>query len=158
MHTWYLPPRHIMLALFSDLAEEDMKSDIARALLQNPYCPVQMGKPDRPRVYEDGTLSGFVTDESWLFFKLVGIEPTFLCKPASNRGDGHSFVQLKPVVTSLKVMNDVAERTVKFGRNFGEVITKNEMERQDTLQQVELNQRMYPEATKLCFSETENVI
>ena len=92
MHTWHLPPRHILLALFSDVVEEDMKSDIARALFQHPYCPVQMGKPDRLRVYEDGTLSGFVTGKSWLFFKLVGIEPTFLCKAASARGDDHSFV------------------------------------------------------------------
>ena len=78
--------------MFSDLVEEGMKSDIARTLLQNLYCPAQMGKPDRPRVYEDSTLSSFVTGESWLIFKLVGIEPTFLCKPASTWGDGHSFV------------------------------------------------------------------
>ena len=54
-------------------------------------------------------------------------------------------------------INDAAERTVEFGSNFGEVITKNDIP-QDTLQQVELNPRMYPEATKLCFSETKNVI
>ena len=83
MHTWYLSPRHIPLALFSDLVEEDMKSDIARALLQNPHCPVQMGKSDRPQVYEDSTLSSFVTGESWLIFKLMVIEPTLLCTPAS---------------------------------------------------------------------------
>ena len=51
--------------MFSDLVEEDMKSDIARALLQNLYCPAQMRKLDRPRVYEDSTLSSFVTGESW---------------------------------------------------------------------------------------------
>ena len=69
-----------------------MKSDIARALLQILYCPAQMGKPDRPRVYEDSTLSSFVTGESWLIFKLVEIEPTFLCKPASTWDDDHSIV------------------------------------------------------------------
>ena len=42
MHTWYLSSRHIPLAMFSDLVEEGMKSDIARALLQNLYCPAQM--------------------------------------------------------------------------------------------------------------------
>ena len=41
IHTWFylvlvMSPQHIPLALFSDLVEEDMKSDIARALLQNP--------------------------------------------------------------------------------------------------------------------------
>ena len=97
VHTWFylvlvMSPRHIPLALFSDLAEEDMKSEIARALLQNPCCPVQMGKPDRSRVYEDSTLSSFVTGESWLISKLVGIEPTFLYKSASTWGDDHYFV------------------------------------------------------------------
>ena len=38
------------------------------------------------------------------------------------------------------------------------VITKNEMQRQDILQQVVLNRRIYSDATKLCFSKTENVI
>ena len=70
-------------------------------------------------------LSSFVTGESWLIFKLVGIEPTFLCKPPSTWGDDHSSIQLKPIVTSLKVINDAAERTVKFGSDFGEVTTKN---------------------------------
>ena len=122
MHTWYLSPRHILLALFSDLVEEDMKSDLARALLQNPYCPVQMGKPDLSQVYEGSTLSSFVTGESWLIFKLVGIEATFLCKPASTWGDDHSFVQLKPIETFFKVINNAAEHAIKFGSNFEEVI------------------------------------
>ena len=101
-----------------------------------------MEKPDRPRVYEDSTLSSFVTGESWLIFKLVLIEPTFLCKPASTWGDDHSFVQLKSILTYLKVINDAAELTVKLGNDFGEVITKNEMQKQDILQQEELNRRM----------------
>ena len=116
-----------------------------------------MGKPDQPRVYEDSTLSSFVTGESWLIFKLVGIAPTLFCKPASTWGDDHFFVQLKLIVTSLEVINDAAERTVKFGSDFGEAITKNKMQRQDILL-VELNRRMYSEATKLCFSKTKNVI
>ena len=58
-------------------------------------------------------------------FKPVGIEPTFLCKPASTLGDDHSFIQLKPIVTSLMVINDAAECNVKFGSGFGEVIAKN---------------------------------
>ena len=94
-----------------------------------------MGKPDRPRVYEDSTTSSFVTGKSWLIFKLVGIESTFLCKLASTCGDNHSFIQLKPIVTSLKVINDAAERTVKFGSDFVEIITKNKKQRQDILQQ-----------------------
>ena len=81
-----------------------------------------------------------------------------MCKPASTWGDDHSFVQLKLIVTSLKVINDAVERIVKFGSDFGRVITKNEMQRKDILQQVELNKRMHPEATKLCFSKTKNVI
>ena len=158
MHTWYLSPRCILLSLFSNLVEEDMKSDIARALLQNPYCPVQMGKPDRSRGYEDSTLSSFVTGESWLIFKLVGIEPAVLCKLASTWGDDHSFVQLKPIVTSLKVINAAAERTVKLGSDFKRLSLKIIMQRPGILQQVERNRRMYPEATKLWFLKTKSVI
>ena len=40
IHTWYLSPQNIPLALFSDLVKEDMNSNIARALLENPCSPV----------------------------------------------------------------------------------------------------------------------
>ena len=77
--------------MFSDLVEEDRKSDIARALLQNLYCPAQMGKLTDHEYTKTALLSSFVTGESWLIFKLVGIEPTFLSKLASTRGDDHFF-------------------------------------------------------------------
>jgi len=91
MHTWHLSPRNVPLALFSDLVDESSKSDIANMLMQNPYCSVEMGIPDRPRMYENSTLASFVASEYWLMFKLVKIEPTFLFKPTNTWIYNHSF-------------------------------------------------------------------
>ena len=69
-HTWFVSPRHVPFALFSNMVEVKTKEAIVKALHENPPSPVPMGKPERPRIYEDSTLESFVTSESWLFFKV----------------------------------------------------------------------------------------
>jgi len=89
--------------LFSDLVDESSKSDIANMLMQNPYCSVEMGNPDQPRIYENSTLASFITSESWLMFKLVKIEPTFLSKPTNTWTYDLSFNKLKTLQIHLKL-------------------------------------------------------
>ena len=77
LHTWYLSPRHIPLALFSKRVDNKTKCDIVKAMQNNLPTQVQIGKPKRHRVYEDSTLERFVSSEPWLFFQLLGVHPTF---------------------------------------------------------------------------------
>jgi len=49
------------------------------------------------------------------------------------------------------VVNGAAERTVKFGSDYTDAITKNEARRQAILQEVELSRKSYPKSTKQCF-------
>ena len=70
LHTWYVSPSHVPLALFSKMVLVKTKEAIVKALHENPPSPVLMGKPERPRIYEDSTLESFVTSEAWLFFKV----------------------------------------------------------------------------------------
>ena len=64
-----------------------------------------------------------------------------------------SFNQLKDIVAALRVINDAAERSVKLGTEFSQVLTKDEGRRQDIMQSVELARRAFPFATKKCFLE-----
>lgn len=59
-----------------------------------------------------------------------------------------SFKALGEIVFALKVVNDAAERTVKFGTDYSQIRTKNEDRRQNILQSVELGRRAFPKATK----------
>ena len=52
LHTWYLSPRHIPLALFSKRFENKTKCAIVKAMQNNLPSQVQIGKPERHRVYE----------------------------------------------------------------------------------------------------------
>ncbi len=62
-----------------------------------------------------------------------------------------SYVEVKAIVSALRVTNDAAERGVKFGTDFTQVLTKSEERRQDIIQTVELARRAFPRATRKCF-------
>ena len=72
LHTWYLSPRHVPLALFSKRVDYNTKIAIVKAMQDNPASQVETEKPEKPRVYEDSKLESFVSSESWLFFELLG--------------------------------------------------------------------------------------
>ena len=71
LHTEYLAGRNVILALASDKVSFAEKDAMATKLKDTPKdFPVEMGKPDRPRIYEDSVLADFVNEESWLFFQV----------------------------------------------------------------------------------------
>ena len=65
--------------------------------------------------------------------------------------DDASFQALREIVTAFHVINDAAERGVKLGSDFTQVLTKSETGRQNVMQTVELARRAFPLATKDCF-------
>ena len=62
-----------------------------------------------------------------------------------------SYIEVKAIVSALRVTNDAAERAVKFGTDFTQVLTKSEERRQEIIQTVELARRAFPRATRKCF-------
>ena len=157
LHTWYLSPRHIPLALFSKRVDNKTKCAIVKAMQKNLPSQVQIGKPERPRVYEDSTLESFVSSESWLFFPLLRVHPTFFgCASCEEWELNSSFLQLQNVVSGLKVVNDPAERSFKFGGDYTDIITTDEARRQNILQQVEAIHRKYPTASKQTFTSEKD--
>ena len=72
LHMEYLTGRSVVLALASKKLSLETKDAMSTALKAIPVdTHVEMGKPDIPRVYEDSKLEEFVTEESWLFFKVL---------------------------------------------------------------------------------------
>ena len=118
---------------------------------ENPPIPVDTGKPQKPKIYDDYTLSNFVNSEFWLIFKLLRIEPTFLSLPLNEWQDNASYLELSNIVSFIPTVNDAAERTVKLGSDFAGVITKNETRRPAILQEVKLLQKIYSKPTKQCL-------
>ena len=82
------------------------------------------------------------------------IHPTFLQLPVNEWPNDDSYIKLREIVTSLRVVNDAAERSVKFGTDFTRVMTKSEDSRQNILQTVELARRAFPRATRKALLAT----
>ena len=62
-------PRHIPLALSSNLVSDEIKKAIATTSLKYPKTYFQIDKPKPPKVYEDRTLHGFIIyHELWLYY------------------------------------------------------------------------------------------
>ena len=89
-------------------------------------------------------------------FQLTGINPTFLEIEVDEWDEDPTYIQMKSMVEHLHVINDAAERSVKFGTDFTGVLTKNETIRQHIMQTVELSRRAFPRRTKKSFLGTHN--
>ena len=90
-HTWYLSPRHVVFALWSDKVADEDKAKMAQQLMEhlrdsqtagegalggeedgtnNINEEFSLGKPDLPRICEDSSLSSFVDRDSLLLFRV----------------------------------------------------------------------------------------
>ena len=76
------------------------------------------------------------------------IPPTFLDKPAREWSAEPSYVKIGNIVKSLKVINDVGERTVKLGADFSEKLVKDDEQRQSLIQGVDLHRKVFQKPTK----------
>ena len=94
-HTWYLSPRHVIFALWSEKVGNEVKAEMAQCLREqlresmmvqagegasggneddnNITEEFSLGKPELPRIYEDSTLASFIEKDSLLLFK-VGLK------------------------------------------------------------------------------------
>ena len=78
LHTWYLPPRYIPLALFSKFVRDETKKAIATTVLKYPKTNFRIGNPEIQN-YMKTALCKDSSIKSWLFFDqpVIEIEPTF---------------------------------------------------------------------------------
>ena len=64
-----------------------------------------------------------------------------------------SSQHINQIVSGLKVINDAAEHSVKFGSDRNKILTTNELQRQSILQVVEHTRRTFTNTSKQTFSE-----
>ena len=78
LHTWYLPPRYMPLAVFSNLIGDESKKVTATTMLKYPKTDFRIGKPELQK-HMKTALCRDSSIISWLLFDqpLIGIEPTF---------------------------------------------------------------------------------
>jgi len=118
-HLWYLVPEQVVLCLFDPDVSFNEKSEVATALLAHPPPPVfHPGKPNFQPVInllegDRPSLSVFVSERSWLLFKLFGLNTHWLHQEPATWQQDPTYQELRELVADMKVVNDCAERAVK---------------------------------------------
>lgn len=151
-HSWYLTEEMVLLSLFSESVLPDLKETLVKKLLSFPV-PREfiLGKPQLPMIDAASILSDFVGPNSWLLFHLFGKVSTaswLATNPAPTWETNNSYMEMKEVVKTLKVVNDPAERGIKLCTDFLQM-TRDHQNRQDLYQVVEDHRRRVSCKTKL---------
>ena len=153
-HKWYLTQEIVPFSLFSSRVPNKLKHDIALKILsvERPEG-FRRGKPVFPEINNNTTLADLVGPESYFLFDVLKIGTDWLSQPVETWTNSQEFKSAEKYVTSLKVVNDIAERGVKMISDFANVITTNSEQREMLLQAVEHNRKKYDSFKKACLNK-----
>ena len=122
-HLWYLAPQTVLFALFSNRVSDDMKSRMASRLLtlDRKESPT-LGVPKFPVLTAETELCDLITEESWDFFDVVNSDPLpWLTKRVCEWESYADYNKVKTFVSTVKVVNDCAERAVALATDYYKV-------------------------------------
>jgi hypothetical protein len=151
-HTWYLGSEMIPLSLFSSKVSDEEKKLIVEAMIRSGNnwsvrgikCPVI--KCDQ---WENKQLHELVTSSSTASLRSLGLDVAVLSNTDPQTWEEiPEFRDTKAVISSVKVVNDAAERSVALMSTFNQSITKTESEMQKLIQVVEDNRKRIPDSSK----------
>ena len=141
-HRWYLAPPVVMFSLFSKKVSDETKARIVEKLLsfEKPE-EARLDLPEYPTVTEDSKLWDFVQPHSWDFFTILKVEADWLTWPLDKWEESEDFRKARKFVTTVKVVNDAAERGIKLASDYVQSLTKDSDVRQKLFQTVEYHRR-----------------
>lgn len=145
-HLWYLSEELVGFSLFSDDIASETKEKIVEAFSNTP-APTRTVRVDATTL-TDLHLESFVTSRSLVSLHLFGIDEDFLQVNPSQWGSSSSYASSKTIISSIKVVNDSAERNVALATTYNDTITKNEEQKQFLLQTVEDHRKRFKTAKK----------
>lgn len=149
-HLWYLAPETVALAFFdSDVSLEEKRNMVRH--LQSPE-PIVKLQDDRkisdPKLLQRNNLSDFVSYKTKNFFDAFGLTTEFLKHDPSIWETNEDYLDALDVCREFFVVNDTAERGVKFMNDYNRILTKDEEQNQFILQCIEAYRRKYPSHNK----------
>ena len=148
-HGWYTTPEVVMFSLFSSKLSIDEKAEITCKLLrQSQPQSYKLQKPKFTNIEEKTKLVDLVTPESYKFFDILGLDCSWLEKNPDKWEEDESYLVAKEFVTTVKVVNDTAERGVKMAEDYATILTKDDDMRAMIMQGVEQNRAKYSDFKK----------
>ena len=115
----------------------------------------ELGVPDFPDVEEVTQLVDLLWPNRWTLFMPPKGGNSWLQSGPETWSEDPGYLETVAFVTTVKVTNDVAERGVKLITDYPEILTKDEVVREQfLLQGVELHRCKFPDFQKKTVAST----
>lgn len=152
-HLWYLSEETIALAFFDQkVSSEEKRKMVDNLNLDEPHLKLRSGrKVENQQNLLHSSLSDFVSKRTKGFFSRFGLSTEYLSLDPSEWEKDEKFQDNSSFCRNLFVVNDTAERGVKFMKDYNRILTNNEEEKQFLLQVVESYRNQYPSYKKSCL-------
>jgi hypothetical protein len=149
-HLWYVGPELVPLALFSNKVSVEEKRHIVKCMQQcGQDFSVRGIRLENCPDLQNKELHELITSASSRTLQLLHLDTSFIMtNDPETWNDSPVYIQNKRIVDSLKVVNDIAERSIALMSDFNSSITKNESEMQRLIQVVEDHRKRVPDSSK----------
>lgn len=149
-HLWYISEETIALAFFdSNISFEEKRNMVEKLKLKEPTVKLKNGRSYfNLKDFERYSISDFVSEKTKCFFSRFNLSLEFLEFDPSTWETSFEFEEGWTFCKDLFVVNDTAERGVKFIQDFNRILTNDEEEKQLLLQVVEAYRHKYPSYKK----------
>lgn len=149
-HLWYNAGFTVALAFFdSKVSYEEKRKMVKNLRSKEPVVKLVNGRKHSNLMdFQNYTLSDFVSDKTKGFFNQFGLSLDFLKLDPSTWETTFDFEEGWSFCQDLFVVNDTAERGVKFIQDYNKILTNDEDELQLILQMVEAYRKKYPSFKK----------
>ncbi|XP_060809908.1 uncharacterized protein LOC132904007 [Amyelois transitella] len=151
-HLWYLIEEVSMLSLFDDEVSQESKENIISNLSKDSissqekrYIP---SKEDLSGILYEKNIEDFISSSSKSLFSRLKIDDSFLQESPASWSNNSSYLEAKVKLSTLKTVNDTAERAVKLMQDFHGLITIEEEQKQFLLRFVQEHRKIYPDCKK----------
>lgn len=150
-HLWYLTPETTALAFFDpDVPLEEKRKMVERLQSAEPIVKLAEYRKflKNPRLLLHNTLSDFVSYKTKHFFVSFGLSSDFFEFDPSTWTTNVDYLDALECCRELSVVNDTAERGVRFMKEYNKLLTKSDEQFQLILQLVEGYRKKYPSYKK----------
>lgn len=148
-HLWYLSEELVAFAFFDDAVSLDTKRQMVEALHKtggngHPLKRITLD----PAVICSKQLQDFVTENTMRFFTITGISSAFLQTDVDAWKTNDDYKTAQTTASSIRVINDIAERGVALMDEYNKLHTNNEEQKQFLLLIVKEFWQRYPDRNK----------
>lgn len=154
-HLWYLSEETVAMALF----DSNISSATKQKMVENMNSQVSddeplkrlkfdYTKPHELDFWQTREIQDFFTGSSKNFFNYLDLECDFLDINPDLWKNSESYEKARKIVSSLRVVNDTAERAVGLVKKFNRVLTNDEEQKQYMYKAVKKHCQKFPKPTK----------